>query len=255
MFIHSEQIKQLEDVEKAIEQQNQTEAKEIATNLDENYSGWQEAAPDCPCTQEEIEKSPEFEGNDYGLETHHPGASSGYRSSEPVEFKSSVNPEAPTLEVGQQCTYDQEGDLITHGEGAGTPDAYSPSEITNIPDHYETDVFTSKHMSTEQYHETWTPNNGNNCQENWGDKPPEEGVKEAPDEDLSEFRWEASLEKDEPESFIESDTEGEFTSFRESEVAEIESFTEASSESFESFSESNAEMASETSSELASEMA
>ena len=35
--------------------------------------------------------------------------------------------------------------------GAGTPDAYSPSELSNLLDHSQTDVFASKHLSTEDY--------------------------------------------------------------------------------------------------------
>ena len=188
------------------------------------------------------------------MEEHHPGAASGYRSSEPVEFKSTIKPEAPELEVRQQCTYDIEGELITQGEGAGTPDAYSPSEMKNIADRYETDVFPSQHMSTEKYQETWTPNNGNNCPENWGDKQSQPEIKEEPDENPAEIKSENSSEKSEPESFIESDTDGEYTSFREAEVAEVESFTEANSESFESFAESGGEMAGETASEFVAEM-
>lgn len=262
MFIISPQVQQTEDLAKANEKQNKEEAKEIAKNLEENYPGWKDALPDCPCTAEEIDKD-EFERNDYGLETHHPGAASGYRSSEPVEIKSSVNPELPELEAGQQCTFDRNGDLVTHGIGAGTPDAYSPSEYTNVLDHYQTDVVTSKYLSTKDYQKEWTPNNDNNCRENWGDRPPEPELKEEPEEDTSD-RLEASLEDNNFESFIESDG-GEFTSFAETEQSEFESFagdsselfesfSETSSESFESFSESSTEMAGESYSEYSSEM-
>ena len=89
---------------KAIE--NKAEAKATANNLKENYPDWKDKLPDCPCTEKEIDKS-DFESSNVGLETHHPGAANGYRSSEPVEIKSSVNPKLSELEAGQQCTFDR----------------------------------------------------------------------------------------------------------------------------------------------------
>ena len=266
------------------------EAEARANNLKENYPGWKDKLPDCPCTEEEIEQSDEFESANFGLETHHPGAASGYRSSEPVEIKSSVNPKLPELEAGQQCTFDRKGDLITHGEGAGTPDAYSPSELSNVLDHYRTDVYPSKHLNTGDYQKQWTPNNDNNCPENWGDK-----VTKLESETKPENRQpglDSKLKSDSPEntqskteinskadtelqtnneeeaqsneenkinefeSFIDETSSEDRESFLESDSFEIESFAEASSESYESFSDSSPESFesfSESSTEMASE--
>ncbi|MEM7595208.1 MAG: hypothetical protein AAF383_27550 [Cyanobacteria bacterium P01_A01_bin.83] len=271
--------------EKAAEKEaieNKAEAKATASNLKENYPDWKDKLPDCPCTQEEIDKSDLFDRNDTFLETHHPGADSGYRSSEPVEIKSSVNPKLPELEAGQQCTYKQ-GNLITHGEGAGTPDAYSPSfsDPINSFNHYQTDVFPSQNMSTKEYHKEWTPNNGNNCPENWGNKetkPEPENQKPEVKSDKESDRTEkssegdrnssdSSLENPQPketkteadtntEEELESNTKMETEeleslndeqsiedgeSFLESDSKEIESFAEISSESFESFSDCSTE--------------
>ncbi len=254
------------------------EAEAKADHLKENYPGWKDELPDCPCTQEEIdEQSDIFERSDYGLETHHSGAASGYRSSEPVEIKSTVNPELTPLEAGQQCTFDTQENLITHGVAAGTPDAYSPSEIGNILDHYQTDVFTSQYLSSEEYLKEWTPNNNNDCPENWGDnvsKPEKESEPENPQPNLdknpesdrnSPENTQPKAETS-PEAEAELGTDGEeelgadletqawdFESFNDEDEAvsvtsesfwetdsfEIESFAEASSDSFEPFSESS----------------
>ena len=247
------------------------EAEARANNLKENYPDWKDKLPDCPCTQEEIDKSDLFERNDYGLETHHPGAASGYRSSEPVEIKSSVNPELPKLEAGQQCTFDRNGDVITRGEGAGTPDAFSPSEATNVLEHYQTDVFPSRNMSTKEYHQEWTPNNGNKCPENWGDKVTKPELEnDRPDESEANLEnqrseVESSQESDRnstksfenpqteaeinPNANIESDAESEtkteeseFESFMDETSGEDnESFLESDSGEVESFAEASSE--------------
>ena len=249
------------------------EAEARANNLKENYPDWKDKLPDCPCTQEEIDKSDLFDRNDYGLETHHPGADSGYRSSEPVEIKSSVDPKLPELEAGQQCTYKQ-GNLITHGEGAGTPDAYSPSKVTNVLKHYQADVFPSQNMSTKEYHKEWTPNNGNNCPENWGNeeiKPEPENKNPEVKSDKKSDRTEKSSEGDrnssepsvenlQPEAInseadietdtnteqeLESNTEtpkGALESFNdEPSIEESESFLESDSSGVESFAENSSE--------------
>ncbi len=137
-------------------------ASEIARKLREEYPGWKERLPNCPCTEEEIRQSPEFEGAYTGLETYHPGAESSYRSANPTTYTSAATGEK--LEPGQQCTY-AGGRLITGGAGAGTPDAFSPNSnsIGFSSSHIKWDVDTWKVMSLQEYHQTWTPNNGNSC--------------------------------------------------------------------------------------------
>jgi len=99
----------------------------------------------------------------------HPGAQTLYRSASPQKYitSSESSERLVLLEIapGQQCTYaiapDGESRLITEGEGAGTPDAYSP-EIS-IKEHRRWDVEPYNAMGWPRYHQTWTPNNGYNC--------------------------------------------------------------------------------------------
>lgn len=82
---------------------------------------------------------------------------------------------------GQQYTY-KNGRLITHGPGAGTPDACSPavtatgqgliSEDTHS--YWDVDTFDPNGLkyfgktglTWHEYHRTWTPDNRNNCSRN-----------------------------------------------------------------------------------------
>ena len=158
----------LKALEKMAEQARVKNAEEIANNLKENYPNWTGKLPNCPCDKPEIDKLDSFKRSGYGLKDHHPGAASGYRSTKPVEINSSVNSDLPPLKAGQQCNYDQNENLITHGKGAGTADAASPS--SSLINHYIIDVVPSKALSTEEYQRTWTPNNGNSCPANRGNE-------------------------------------------------------------------------------------
>ena len=147
------------------EQQKLEEARQIAADISQDYPDWPNILPDCPCDEGEIKESEDFERSNMGIRTYHPGAENCYRSSEPLTYISPDNPEK-IASPGQQCCYDESGKLITNGPGAGTPDLYSPSDWRNIGTHQEYDVQPYGGMSLEEYHKTWTPNNGNGCPEN-----------------------------------------------------------------------------------------
>ena len=163
-----------DDVQKETNQEVSPElryAREIAQNLQEFYPDWKEKLDNCPCTREEIEQLDNFEESNQFLQTYHPGADTGYRSTEPTKIVSEKDPSREPLMAGQQCTYDKEGNLITDGEAAGTPDAFSPNSgllefVGYSLNHMEWDVEPSEAMSLEEYHQTWTPNNGNDCTPN-----------------------------------------------------------------------------------------
>jgi hypothetical protein len=63
----------------------------------------------------------------------HPGSSTSYK-------KKGDDLRGDYKERGNQCTYDKQGNLITHGPGAGTPDRYGGRELKNMWPHWEKDV-------------------------------------------------------------------------------------------------------------------
>ena len=120
---------------------------------------------------------------------YHPGASYAFRShsSRVGYFKLKSG---KVIRPGQQCTYNAQGQLITDGPGAGTPDAYSSEVTTNfkgsrigriITDEshtiWDTKPFDAMTNNREdgwenkngwkEYHRTWTPNTGNGCPLPW----------------------------------------------------------------------------------------
>ena len=133
------------------------EARSYASQLNKD-PGWKESLPDCPCTEAQAKASPKYEEASVGLKTYHPGAHSAYRSAEPTIYQHSVLGE---MHVGQQCTYDGHGNLITSGPGAGTPDSVSPESSSR--GHFFKDVATYNALGHQEYSQTWTPNQGNNC--------------------------------------------------------------------------------------------
>ena len=136
---------------------DQNEARSYANQLNKD-PGWKEALPDCPCTEAQAKASPKYEEASIGLKTYHPGAQSAYRSAEPVTYQHSALGE---MHAGQQCTYDSHGNLITSGSGAGTPDSVSPEFSSR--GHFLKDVATHNALGDREYNQTWTPNQGNNC--------------------------------------------------------------------------------------------
>lgn len=145
--------------------------------------GWLDALPPCPCTvpvggadvpdKIKVQHNGEpvtFQLSKIGLVTgkFHPGAT--------WELRQELSKSGP----GQQCTYDKDGNLITGGESAGTPDIFSPTGPsggglfgdyhTPFKDHVREDVQTFTHCKRAGMINCYLchrpPNNGNKCKEN-----------------------------------------------------------------------------------------
>lgn len=111
--------------------------------LDENWepreNAWLNELPACPCRIPSITEPFEWSGSPdknvwtdptTNLHGFHPGAKWCMRTKKPTKSG-----------AGQQCCYDCDGNLITHGLGAGTPDKKSPEGgVQAVLDHYFVDV-------------------------------------------------------------------------------------------------------------------
>jgi hypothetical protein len=161
--------------------------EEVVRRLQEDYPGWQDKLFACPCTEDEIIQQRIINAKSYPLapaglgelaveefEDNHPGAKGFYRSAASEEYRPEGRKDLYPLRPGQQCTYDENGRLITHGPAAGTPDAYGSNAtdsyfFTSIGKgkvsglHTTWDVDTYKKLGWREYHKIWKPNNGNSC--------------------------------------------------------------------------------------------
>ncbi|REJ45580.1 MAG: hypothetical protein DWQ53_13660 [Microcystis flos-aquae DF17] len=161
--------------------------EEVVRRLQEDYPGWQDKLFACPCTEDEIILQRIINAKSYPLTPaglgelaheevvgNHPGAKGFYRSVAPEEYRPEGRNDLYPLRPGQQCTYDENGRLITHGPAAGTPDAYGSNAtdsyfFTSIGKgkisglHRTWDVDTYKKLGWREYHKIWKPNNGNSC--------------------------------------------------------------------------------------------
>jgi hypothetical protein len=163
--------------------------EEVVRRLQEDYPGWQDKLFACPCTEDEIIQQRKINAKSYPLTpsnaaerqlemSYHPGAKGFYRSVAPEEYRPEGRKDLYPLRPGQQCTYDENGRLITHGPAAGTPDAYGSNAtdsyfFTSIGKfigkgdfsglHTTWDVDTYKKLGWREYHKIWKPNNGNSC--------------------------------------------------------------------------------------------
>ena len=163
--------------------------EEVVRRLQEDYPGWQDKLFACPCTEDEIIQQRIINAKSYPLTpsnaaerqlemSYHPGAKGFYRSAAPEEYRPEGRNDLYPLRPGQQCTYDENGRLITHGPAAGTPDAYGSNAtdsyfFTSIGKfmgkgkvsglHTTWDVDTYKKLGWREYHKIWKPNNGNSC--------------------------------------------------------------------------------------------
>jgi hypothetical protein len=159
--------------------------EEVVRRLQEDYPGWQDKLFACPCTEDEIIQQRKINAKSYPLTpsnaaerqlemSYHPGAKGFYRSAAPDEYRPEGRKDLYPLRPGQQCTYDENGRLITHGPAAGTPDAYGSNAtdsyfFTSIGKgkvsglHTTWDVDTYKKLGWREYHKIWKPNNGNSC--------------------------------------------------------------------------------------------
>ena len=138
-----------------------------------NYApGWKDGLDACPCTQQEAANNPRFkDATHFYTDSYHPGAETEYRTR--AEFVVRYSPPSNIqfsnkLMPGQQCAYDAAGKLITHGVGAGTPDAYSPEVTDNFDGlitedshtYWDVTPFDAEGMTWQEYQKTWTPNPG-----------------------------------------------------------------------------------------------
>jgi RHS repeat-associated protein len=100
------------------------------------------------------------------MPTFHPGAHNCIRTKSPNAGGS-----------GQQCCYDKQGALITHGRGAGTPDHTAPSimllphtiddvDAYNVANYLDTYCSAFPTNFVDLYIEVRPPNNANNCPTN-----------------------------------------------------------------------------------------
>ena len=159
--------------------------EEVVRRLQEDYPGWQDKLFACPCTEDEIIQQRKINAKSYPLTpsnaaerqlemSYHPGAKGFYRSAASEEYRPEGRKDLYPLRPGQQCTYDENGRLITHGPAAGTPDAYGSNAtdsyfFTSIGKgkvsglHTTWDVDTYKKLGWREYHKIWKPNNGNSC--------------------------------------------------------------------------------------------
>jgi hypothetical protein len=163
--------------------------EEVVRRLQEDYPGWQDKLFACPCTEDEIIQQRKINAKSYPLTpsnaaerqlemSYHPGAKGFYRSAASEEYRPEGRKDLYPLRSGQQCTYDENGRLITHGPAAGTPDAYGSNAtdsyfFTSIGKfigkgdfsglHITWDVDTYKKLGWREYHKIWKPNNGNSC--------------------------------------------------------------------------------------------
>lgn len=132
-------------------------ALRFARRLNDIYPGWLDALPNCPCKDREARGNPStWEGPNACMDTYHPGAKTGFRST------SGYSSVAGTSH-GQQCCYDKDGALITKGEAAGTPDSVAPIGVLGTFNHYLDDVRTFNTLGWQVYNQYWIPNKGKNC--------------------------------------------------------------------------------------------
>jgi len=145
----------------------QASALEYAQSLDERYPNWLSILPDCPCTEDRASGNPGSWVVDPNpnLADYHPGAASSWRS------KGTYSSAEDTAH-GQQCTYDDSGDLIKSGPGAGTPDVWAPIGALNTLRHVINDAETFKILGASVYNQYWRPNQGD-CDRGATDLPAE----------------------------------------------------------------------------------
>ena len=154
-------VQQTNTVGRKIQRMSAADALVIAQNLNTMYPNWLNVLPDCPCTFNDAMANPSVWEDSTSLftSTYHPGADKDVRTKNGYST-------IPNSSHGQQCTYDKQGNLITTGPGAGTPDVWTPN--THFVRHQGTDVATYNALGSNIYVQYWQPNNGNNCEANVG---------------------------------------------------------------------------------------
>ena len=119
--------------------------------------------PDCLCTAEEARNSDQWKESGWvtrniTLPRYHPGAHFEFRTKNTYSS-------GPDTFHGQQCTYDEQGNLITGGRGAGTPDFVSLEH--SFRGHQRYDVYPANYLDWTVYNTYWPPNQGtDDCSSN-----------------------------------------------------------------------------------------
>lgn len=112
---------------------------------------WRTSLPDCPCTYSSSVLGPAGKGTwaDAGKDKgFHPGADK--------EIRWTPSAGGP----GQQCTFNEAGELINGGLAAGTPDKVSPQGLLSVPLHFWRDVCPLGSLTCQQYLDIFPPNQG-----------------------------------------------------------------------------------------------
>ncbi|MEO0768396.1 MAG: hypothetical protein AAFY72_03030 [Cyanobacteria bacterium J06649_4] len=188
-------------IDERIEAVRGLSATEIASLINRDYPGWKDSLPSCPCRVANIDDATFVRSSwiaqryQRNIIDYHPGAFYDYRQTSETlrEYSSPKNSDAVAIRPGQQCTYDEEGNLINHGPGAGTPDIFGPegtSVGSFVHDSWDVSPFqelvgdsTSNIINNSRglrrYHQTWTPSlgqgsRGESCPIN--PRPIQEGV-------------------------------------------------------------------------------
>ena len=118
-----------------------------------NPNSWRDGLPVCPLTCKDARND---DWKSEGSNSYHPGAKECFRKTS----------DKPGNRSGNQCCYDVNDNLITHGPGAGTPDKVSP-EVSKW-DHYWEDVSPYDDNNWQDYHNSgWAPLNPPGAPENW----------------------------------------------------------------------------------------
>lgn len=149
---------------------------------------WYELLPDCPCInpdkdsirlndgwarearRDEMSRIKQIIIGKKDFTKFHPGAVSSFRSYPFVVTR--IN--GKKCKSGQQCAYDENGNLIKGGAAAGTPDKTSPAKgenkkgilrvnIFRVYAHVRRDANPWKNSGWEKYNQLWPPSQGKNC--------------------------------------------------------------------------------------------
>ena len=151
---------------------------------------WYEMLPVCPCKnpdqnsirnndgwarekrRDEMSRLKKLVVGKKDFTLFHPGAAASFRS---YPFVTTfIN--GKKYHSGQQCTYDEKGNLIKSGPAAGTPDKVSPASgekkngalrvnIFRVYAHVRRDAKPWKKMGWEPYNKLWPPDQGVNCED------------------------------------------------------------------------------------------
>ena len=151
----------------------------LKSALDRARTRWWEVLPDCPCIMNGDAKPPTGWCFDFHKGREEIYSGSGFHDGAQFCVRSFPN---GSHGHAQQCCYDDEGNLITSGEGSGTPDF---SESTNRIDdsgecrtygtlrlwntrtkHFWNDVSPAIVLGWKVYNLLWPPNRGVECADN-----------------------------------------------------------------------------------------